>query len=156
MPFIQNVVTLVGNITRDPELRYTPAGKAVAGFGIAHNTRRKNPTSGEWEDGETSFFDVTCWDQLGENVAESIFKGTKVIVVGELRQESWTDVSGDKKSRVKVIASTVGPALDWATAEVVRNERTSDGPPRSDSPSGRSQGSVRRPQPVPEFSEEPF
>jgi single-strand DNA-binding protein len=156
MPLINNVVTLVGNITRDPELRYTPAGTAVADFGIAHNTRRKN-VNGEWEDGETSFFDVTCWEQLAENASESLTKGTKVIVVGELRQESWNDKeSGDKRSKVKVIAATVGPALDWATAMVERNERTGNASPRSDSPSGRSQGSVRRPQPVPEFSEEPF
>lgn len=154
MPIINNAVILVGNVTRDPELRYTPGGKAVADFGIAHNTRRKNPTSGEWEDGETSFFDVTCWDQLAENVSESIVKGTKTIVVGELRMDSWNDKdTGDKRTKVKVIASTVGPCLDWATCEVVRNERTTT---NGDERPARSQGSVRRPQRTQEFSEEPF
>ena len=149
MPIINNASILVGNMTRDPEIRYTPAGKAVADFGIAYNTRRKNPTSGEWEDGDTSFFDITCWDQLAENVAESLTKGTKVIVIGELRMDSWNDKeSGDKRTKIKVTASTVGPALDFATAEVVKNERSS-----GDSEQ-RSQGSVRRP--AKQYDEAPF
>jgi single-strand DNA-binding protein len=138
MPIINNASVLVGNVTRDPELKYTQAGKAVTNFGIAYNTRRKNQATNEWEDGDASFFDISCWDQLAENVAETITKGTKVIVVGELRQHSWETDKGEKRSKVEVSASTVGPCLDWATAEIVRNERSSEG-------SSRSQGSVRRP-----------
>ncbi len=145
-----NTVTLVGNVTRDPELRFTPSGQSIATFGLAVNRRWQNRQNQQWEE-QTSFFDVTCWAQLGQNVAESVAKGTRVVVTGRLEQRSWETESGDKRSKVEVVADEVGPSLRWATAEVTRNERT-DG-----SPGGGAQ-STNRPAPAAAYdpSEEPF
>jgi single-strand DNA-binding protein len=115
-------VTIVGNLTRDPELKFTGSGLAMCTFGLAVNNRRKDE-SGNWVDGDPSFFDVVCWRNLAENVTESIPKGTTVIVTGKLRQRSWEADDGSKRSKVEVNAEHVGPALNWATCEVMRNER---------------------------------
>jgi single-strand DNA-binding protein len=117
-----NNVTLIGNITRDPELRFTSSGQAMATFGLAVNRRWQNRQSGEWEEA-TSFFDVVCWAQLGENVAESLAKGSRVVVTGRLDQRSWETEAGDKRSKVEVIADEIGPSLRFATAEVTKNDR---------------------------------
>ena len=117
-----NTVTLVGNVTREPELRYTPSGQAMAKFGLAVNRRWQNRASGEWEEA-TSFFDVTCWQQLAENVAESVQKGTRIVVTGRLDQRSWETQDGDKRSKVEIVADEVAPSLKWATAEITKNER---------------------------------
>ncbi|MDH4171771.1 MAG: single-stranded DNA-binding protein [Acidimicrobiia bacterium] len=111
-----NTVTVVGNVTRDPELRFTANGAAVASFGLAWN--RKG------QDGEetVSFFDVTCWRQLAENVSESITKGSRVVVYGRLDQRSWETQDGDRRSKVEIIADDVAPSLKWATASITRNE----------------------------------
>jgi single-strand DNA-binding protein len=115
-----NHVTIAGNCTRDPELRFSQGGLSIASFGIAYSTRKKGD-NGQWEDGETSFFDVTCFGQLADNVAESIHKGDRVIVTGTLKQRSWeTKDSGEKRSKVEIIADEVGPSLKWATATVER------------------------------------
>jgi single-strand DNA-binding protein len=119
-----NTVTVVGNITRDPELRFTSSGQAVASFGLAVNRRWQNRQSGEWEE-DTSFFDITCWAQLAENVAESCQKGARVLVTGRLDQRSWETEGGDRRSKVEIIADEVGPSLRWATAAVTKNERRS-------------------------------
>ncbi|MDE0928301.1 MAG: single-stranded DNA-binding protein [Acidimicrobiales bacterium] len=116
-----NTVTVIGNITRDPELRFTPSGAAVANFGLAWNRRTK---SGE---DITSFFDVTCWSELGENVAESLTKGNRVIVYGRLEQRSWENQEGERRSKVEIIADEVAPSLRWATAEVTRTPRGDGG-----------------------------
>lgn len=121
-----NHVTVVGNVTVDPTLRFTPSGQAVATFGVAVNRRWKARGSDEWSEA-VSFFDVACWGTLGENVAESVQKGTRVIVEGRLEQRSWETESGDKRSRVEIVADEVGPSLRWATATVVRNERSDGG-----------------------------
>ena len=118
-----NSVTLVGNLTRDPELRYTPAGAATCQFGLAVNRRWQNRQTQEWEEA-TSFFDVTCWQQLAENVAESVQKGTRIVVTGRLDQRSWETQEGEKRSKVEVIADEIGPSLRWATAQVERTERS--------------------------------
>ena len=115
-------VTIVGNITRDPDLKFTGSGLAMCTFGLAVNNRKKDE-SGQWVDGDPSFYDVVCWRQLAENVTESLPKGTTVIVVGKLRQRSWEADDGSKRSKVEVQADHVGPALNWATAEVSRNEK---------------------------------
>ena len=115
-------VTIVGNITRDPDLKFTGSGLAMCTFGVAVNNRKKDER-GEWVDGDPSFYDVVCWRQLAENVTESLPKGTSVIVVGKLRQRSWEADDGTKRSKVEVQADHVGPALNWATAEVSRNEK---------------------------------
>jgi single-strand DNA-binding protein len=121
-----NNVDLIGNVTRDPELRFTPSGQAVATFGLAVNRRWQNRQTQAWEE-STSFFDVVCWAQLAENVAESVTKGTRLIVTGRLDQRSWETQEGDKRSKVEVIADEVGPSLRWATATVARNERQAGG-----------------------------
>lgn len=117
-----NNVTVVGNCTRDPELRFTAGGQAVASFGLAVNRRWQNRQTNEWEEA-VSFFDVTCWAQLAENVAESITKGSRLIVSGRLDQRSWETQDGDKRSKIEIVADEVGPSLTYATAQVVRNER---------------------------------
>lgn len=114
-------VTIIGNATREPEVRWTSGGMAVAEFGVAVNHRRKNADTGEWEDGDVSFFDVTCFRDLAENVEQSVAKGDPVIVIGSLRQDRWTDDQGNNRSKVKVMADLVGPSLRWATATVDRN-----------------------------------
>ena len=121
-----NSVTLVGNCTRDPELRFTSSGQAVATFGLAVNRRWQNRQTNEWEE-QVSFFDVTCWQQMAENVAETVTKGTRVVVTGRLDQRSWETQDGDKRSKVEIVADEVAPSLRYATAQVVRNERRDGG-----------------------------
>ncbi len=118
-----NTVTLVGNVTRDPELRYTPSGQTVATFGLAVNRRWQNRQTQEWEE-QVSFFDVKAWSGLAENVAESVQRGTRVIVTGRLEQRSWETDNGDKRSKVEVVADEVAPSLRWATAQVQKIERS--------------------------------
>ena len=118
---IGNTVDLVGNITRAPELRFTPGGMAVAQFGLAVNRRRQDRNTQEWKE-ETSFFDVVTYGTLAENVSESMTRGSRVIVQGRLEQRSWETQEGDKRSKIEVIADEVGPSLRWATAEVTKNE----------------------------------
>jgi single-strand DNA-binding protein len=132
-----NTVTLVGNITRDPELRFTNTGQAVATFGLAVNRRWQNRQSGEWEE-NTSFFNITCWAQMAENVASSVHKGARVVVSGRLEQRSY-ESNGEKRSVVEVIADEVAPSLRWATATVEKNERREGG--------GEGGASVSRPVP---------
>lgn len=119
-----NSVTLVGNVTRHPELRFTPSGKAVVTLGMAVNNRYQDRTTQEWKE-DTSFFNVVVWDTQGENVAESCPKGTRITVVGQLKQRSWETPEGEKRSVVEVKADEVGVALRWATAMVMKNERRS-------------------------------
>ena len=126
-----NTTTIVGNVTRDPELRFTPSGAAVCSFGVAWN--RKYQRNGEDVE-EVSFFDVTCWSSLAENVAESITKGTRVVVYGRLNQQSW-EQEGQKRNKVEIVADDVAPSLRWAKAKVARNERSDGG------------STPRRPQP---------
>lgn len=121
-----NTVELIGNITRDPELRFTPSGAAVANFGLAVNRRWRNQQTNEWEE-QVSFFDVVCWRELAENVAESLTKGSRVMVSGRLDQRSWETDNGEKRSKVEVVADEIGPSLRWATAQVTRNERRDGG-----------------------------
>jgi single-strand DNA-binding protein len=117
-----NSVTLIGNITRDPELRFTPSGQANATFGLAVNRRWQNRQTQEWEEA-TSFFDVVCWREQAENASESLSRGARVIVTGRLEQRSWETPEGDKRSKIEVIADEIGPSLRWATAQVTKNER---------------------------------
>lgn len=123
---IDNNVTVTGNATREPELRFTPSGQAVANFGVAVNRRWQNRQTNEWEEA-VSFFDVTCWATLAENVAESVAKGTRVTVTGRLDQRSWETQDGDKRSKVEIVADDVAVSLRWATADVVKNQRFDSG-----------------------------
>jgi single-strand DNA-binding protein len=121
-----NSITLVGNVTRDPELRFTPTGQATATFGLAVNRRWQNRQTQEWEE-QVSFFDVVCWREMAENVGESITRGSRIIVSGRLEQRSWETQDGEKRTRIEVIADELGPSLRWATAQVVKNERRGPG-----------------------------
>lgn len=167
-----NNVTIVGNVTRDPELRFTASGQATATFGLAVSRRWQNRQSNEWEEA-TSFFNVVCWREMAENCAESLHKGSRVLVTGRLEQRSWETPDGEKRSVIEVVADEVGPSLRWATAQVTRNERRGgDGDGDSGSPAPRSSGGGRgqssgggsRPGPAPDtstpatydYDEEPF
>ncbi|MFV0525801.1 MAG: single-stranded DNA-binding protein [Acidimicrobiales bacterium] len=123
---IDNNVTVTGNATREPELRFTPSGQAVASFGVAVNRRWQNRQTQEWEEA-VSFFDITTWAQLAENVAESVGKGTRVTITGRLDQRSWETPEGDKRSKVEIVADDVAVSLRWATASVQKNERSDGG-----------------------------
>jgi single-strand DNA-binding protein len=155
-----STVTIVGNLTRDPELRYTPNGAAVAAFGVAVNRRWQNRDSQQWEEA-TSFFNVTCWRDLAQNVSESLEKGSRVMVTGRLEQRSWETQDGEKRSVVEIVADEVGPSLRWATASINRNERREAGGGGNGWSGGGGGGGGSRPasnEPAPSYdpSEEPF
>jgi single-strand DNA-binding protein len=122
----ENQVVVVGNLTDDPELRYTPNGAAVANFRVAVN-RRYRDQSGEWKDGETSFFRVNAWRTLAENVAESLTRGSRAVVVGRLRARSWETPEGETRSSVEIEADEIAPSLRWATAKVEKQQRSGGG-----------------------------
>ena len=122
---MSNQVTVVGNLTREPELRYTPSGAAVAKFGLAVNRSYTNRNGEKVED--TSFFNVNAWRQLAENVAESLSTGTRVIVSGRLQSRSWETEDGQKRTVVEIEADEVGPSLRWATAAVTKTTRGGPG-----------------------------
>jgi single-strand DNA-binding protein len=117
--------TIVGNLTDEPEVRFTQGGAAVANFTVAVTPRRLDGQGG-WEDGDTSFLRCTAWRTLAEHVGE-LAKGTRVIVYGRLQQRSWETAEGERRSVVEVQADEVGPSLRWATARVERT-RSSSGP----------------------------
>lgn len=117
-------VTLTGNLTRDPELRFTASGQAIASFGLAVNRRWQR--NGEWQE-QVSFFNVTAWAQLGENLAQSLGKGDRVIVSGRLEQREYETREGEKRTTVEVVAEEAGPSLRWATASVERTSRQQSG-----------------------------
>ena len=114
--------TLVGNLTRDPEIRYTRDGQATTTLAVAVNRRWKNRTTDEWEE-STSFFDVVIWRGMAENVALSLTKGARVVVTGRLEQHSWETEAGDRRTKVEILADDIGASLRFATAEVQRAQR---------------------------------
>ena len=121
------VVTVIGNLTGDPELRFTPNGQAVASFTVASTTRMLDKTTNEWKDGDTLFLRCSVWRQYAENVAESLTKGTRVLVTGRLKQRSYETKEGEKRTVVEMDVDDVGPALRNATAKVSRVARTDSG-----------------------------
>jgi single-strand DNA-binding protein len=148
----ENSVTVVGNLTRDPELRFTAGGKGVASFGLAVN--RRYQVNGEWQE-KVSFFNVTAWDTLGENAAASLNKGARIIVTGRLEQRDYETQSGEKRNVVEIVADELGPSLRWARAEVERTQRTGpDGTPSGGRPAAAPSGG-RTSDPV-YGDEEPF
>ena len=116
-----NTVTVVGNLTRDPELRFTTGGKGIASFGLAVNRRYQQ--NGEWQE-KVSFFNVTAWDSLGENAAASLTKGTRIMVTGRLEQREYETQQGEKRNVVEIVADEIGPSLRWARAEIERTQRS--------------------------------
>ena len=117
-----NSVTLVGNITRDPELRFTASGQATATFGLAVNRVWNDRQTNEKKEA-VSFFDIVCWREMAENASESLSKGARVVVTGRLEQRSWETPEGEKRSKIEVVADEIGPSLRWATAQVQKNDR---------------------------------
>jgi single-strand DNA-binding protein len=118
-------VTITGNLTDDPEVTFTPNGAAVCNFRLAVTPRIRE--GDQWKDGETSFFRVTAWRQLAEHVGDSLSKGDRVIVQGQLRARSWETPEGERRSVVEVTAEEVGPSLKWATAKPERTRKAGNG-----------------------------
>ncbi|MBK4136997.1 single-stranded DNA-binding protein [Corynebacterium macginleyi] len=116
-------ITVVGNIVADPELRFTPAGAAVANFRVASTPRRYNSQTNQWEDGEAMFLTCNVWRQAAENVAETLSKGMRIIVTGRLKQRSFQTREGENRTVFEIDVDEVGPSLKYATAQVNRNPR---------------------------------
>ena len=131
-----NSITVVGNITRDPEMRFTASGVSTVTFGVAVNRSWRNQQTNEWEE-RTSFFNIVCWRELADNVGASLKKGTRVVVTGRLEQRSWETEQGDKRSIVEITADDIAASLRFATAEIHKVER-----------SGPGDGGGRRPAPA--------
>lgn len=163
MPFFNASVTLVGNATRDPELRFTPSGKSVVDLGIAVNYSRK--VGDKYED-DPSYFDLVIWGELGEHVVESIAKGTRVIVVGSPKQQRWETDDGNR-SRVVINVEAIGPDLTWATANVTRTQGSGNRGPSAAEFAAQQEGGGQRaqtqapatngdPGPQYQYDDEPF
>ena len=160
-----NNITISGNMTRDPEMRYTPSGVSKVTFGVAVNRSWRNQQTQEWDE-QTSFFNVVAWRQLAENVGASLAKGSRVVVTGRLEQRSWETEQGEKRSIVEIVADDVSASLRFATAEVHRVERSgpSDGgggggAPRSapvTTPAGAGDANANANANYDQYGEEPF
>jgi single-strand DNA-binding protein len=137
------VVTLVGNVVADPEVHVTSSGATVARFRVASTPRHLDRQTNEWKDGESVFLSCSVWRQAGENVAESLTRGMRVIVVGRLKQRSYRNEKGENNSAYEVEVDEVGPSLRYTTAHVIKNARTSV-------PAGS------RAEPAPSAAEDPF
>jgi single-strand DNA-binding protein len=132
----ETIITVVGNLTADPELRYTQSGLAVANFTIASTPRTFDRQSNEWKDGEALFLRASCWREFAEHVAGSLTKGSRVIATGRLKQRSYDDRDGNKRTAIELEVDEIGPSLRYATAQVTRASGGSGGG------GGRSQGAV--------------
>lgn len=134
----ETIITVVGNLTADPELRFTPSGAGVASFTVASTPRSFDKVSQEWRDGETLFMRCSVWREAAENVAESLTKGARVIVQGRLVQRSF-EKDGEKRTVVEMQVEEVGPSLKYATAKVTRTQKGGVGGQRHPAPAGGSQ-----------------
>ncbi|MEO9139267.1 MAG: single-stranded DNA-binding protein [Jatrophihabitans sp.] len=123
----ETVITVVGNLTADPELRFTPSGAAVASFTIASTPRQFDRNTNEWKDGEALFLRCSIWRQAAENVAESLTRGMRVVAQGRLKQRSFETREGEKRTVIELDVDEVGPSLKYATAKVNRTQRGSSG-----------------------------
>jgi single-strand DNA-binding protein len=121
------ILTVVGNLTADPELRFTPSGAAVANFTVASTPRQFDRQSNEWKDGEALFMRCNVWRQAAENVAESLTRGARVVVTGRLKQRSYETKEGEKRTVVELEVDEIGPSLRYATAKVNKVSRGSGG-----------------------------
>jgi single-strand DNA-binding protein len=161
-----NSITISGNITREPEMRYTPSGISKVTFGVAVNRSWRNQQTQEWDE-QTSFFNVVAWRQLAENASASLAKGSRVVVSGRLEQRSWETEAGEKRSIVEIVADDIAASLRFATAEVHKVERSGPGGPGGSGGSGDG-GGRQAPAPTPaaegattgenydQYGEEPF
>ncbi|AXV09822.1 Single-stranded DNA-binding protein (plasmid) [Euzebya pacifica] len=132
----QNTITVIGNLTKDPDLRYTQGGTAVANLSVAVNRRVRNKDTNEWEDKLDGYFDVNIWRDHAENVAESLNKGDRVVVIGRLTKRSWEDKDGQTRWQTEIEADEICPSLRWAKASV---EKVSGGGKRQPAMSGGGQ-----------------
>lgn len=149
-----STITVVGALTRAPELRFTQGGRGVATIGIAVNHRYQK--NGEWVE-DVSFLNCTAWGSLGENAAASLDKGSRVIVTGRLQQRSYETQNGEKRSVVEIVADEIGPSLRWATAQVEKTQRSdSQNTGQREQASQQQSNSGYRPDPVYGDGEEPF
>ncbi|MBG0740832.1 single-stranded DNA-binding protein [Paeniglutamicibacter antarcticus] len=123
----ETIITVVGNLTSDPELRFTPSGSAVANFTIASTPRTFDRQSNEWKDGETLFLRASVWREAAENVAESLTKGTRVIVSGRLKSRTYETKEGEKRTVMELEVDEIGPSLRYANAKVNRTQRSGGG-----------------------------
>jgi single-strand DNA-binding protein len=121
------IITVVGNLTADPELRFTPSGAAVANFTVASTPRMFDRQTNEWKDGEALFMRCNVWRQAAENVAESLTRGARVVVTGRLKQRSFETKEGEKRTVIELEVDEVGPSLRYATAKVQKMSRSSGG-----------------------------
>lgn len=140
------VITVIGNLTADPELRFTPSGAAVANFTVASTPRAFDRQSNEWKDGETLFLRCSVWREAAENVAESLTKGTRVIVQGRLKSRSYETKEGDRRTVMELEVDEVGPSLRYANASVNRNARSQQGGGNNRFGGGPSAGGQGAPQ----------
>jgi single-strand DNA-binding protein len=123
----ETIITVVGNLTDDPELRFTPSGAAVSNFRVASTPRTFDRQSGEWRDGDPLFLSCSVWRQMAEHVAESLERGMRVVVTGRLKQRSYETREGEKRTVVELDVDEVGPSLRYATAKVTRTQRSGGG-----------------------------
>lgn len=152
----ETVITVVGNLTSDPELRYTQNGLAVANFTIASTPRNFDRAANEWKDGEALFLRASVWREFAEHVAGSLSKGSRVIVTGRLKQRSYETKEGEKRTSMEIEVDEIGPSLRYATATVTRAAASSSGRPAvaaaSDEPWGSPAAPVADPWNTPGVS----
>ncbi|MHA7282426.1 single-stranded DNA-binding protein [Arthrobacter sp. TMS2-4] len=123
----ETVITVVGNLTNDPELRFTPSGSAVANFTIASTPRTFDRQTNDWKDGETLFLRASVWREAAENVAETLTKGTRVVAQGRLKSRSYDTKEGEKRTVMELEVDEIGPSLRYASAKVTRTQRSGGG-----------------------------
>ena len=136
----ETIITLVGNLTDDPELRFTPSGAPVANFRVASTPRTFDRQAGEWKDGDPLFLSCAVWRQAAENAAESLQRGMRVIVTGRLKQRTYETRDGQQRTVVELDVDEIGPSLKYATAKVTRTQRSGGGFGGGGAPSGPAGG----------------
>ena len=152
---VENQISIIGNLTDDPELRFTPNGVAVANMRVAVNRRKRNPQTGEWDDQLDGFFTVNVWREMAENIADSLEKGARVVVMGRLRSRSYEDREGQTRWVTEIEADEVCPSLRFARAKVTRNPRGSGSQQGGQTGEG-NQGDAPPPSTPPEPDDVPF
>ncbi|MCL2782740.1 MAG: single-stranded DNA-binding protein [Propionibacteriaceae bacterium] len=146
----ETAITLIGNLTADPELRFTPSGAAVANFTVASTPRTFDRQTGEWKDGEAMFINCAAWRNLAENVAESLTKGSRVIVTGRLRSRSYEGREGERRTVFEIDVDEIGPSLRYATAKLTRATSTGGGSWQGGGQSAPAANDWSTPAPAPE------
>jgi single-strand DNA-binding protein len=136
----ETTITVIGNLTNDPELRFTPSGSAVANFTVASTPRTFDKNSNEWKDGETLFLRCSVWREAAENVAESLTKGMRVIISGDLKSRSYETKEGEKRTVIELEVQEIGPSLKYANAKVNRTQRKDGGQQQQSQPASQPWG----------------